>query len=600
MVIYWHLSDAYQISYGNTRANMYGVTAVPTVWFDGVYEQVGTSEAAYISYTNTRLAAPTPVEIESKGVINADGGWVDAKFRAVDSVPYGTMTARFVAIEETSQEYPWTAREVASPATVSLSAAGDTVVVSRNFNVTWAVQGDLDIVVFLEDTSPLEVVNAQIVPFAYNPSFASPDFAIEADYGDTTVHSATLTNSGAVPDTFTVTFSQDVLPANVTTSDWAGDYREAGGSWTTGPSTFALDPGESVDLEVRLIDNIGNTPGLGLSSLNAQSQGAAEATAVASFATFVDQRSILIVDDDGGQSLETHLQTALADTGLAARTWDADSLGRPTLGELSSYWAVLWTTGGSNCSQVSQADEAAMIDYLDQGGNLYLASADFLSSRSGATAFTTDYLHIDSWTSDMGGFSMAGVAGDPISDGMALGQSGGPVPTSAADRFTLLSGADVIFAAFGNPTGLKAEESGHKVVFTAFPFENVKTGTADPSNQKTLVSRILSWFEISTGADDQAVAWKGMSLEQNVPNPFNPVTQVAFTVPGGAERATVKVYDVRGRLVSVLFDGSVDGGRQVVRWDGRGPGGANAASGIYFVRLEANGERSERKMTLLK
>jgi len=599
-IIYWHLSDSYQISYGNTRANLFGVTAVPTVEFDGVYEQVGTSQSAYISYTNARLGVETPVEIDSKGVINENGGWVEATFRAVDTVPYGTMTARFVVIEETSTEYPWTAREIASAATVNLSAAGDSVVVSRTFDVAWTVQGELDVIVWLEDTSPLQVVNAQIMPFAYNPSFDSPDFAIEAGYGETTVHSATLSNSGAVPDTFTVTFTQDVLPDGVSTSDWAGDYRELGGSWTTGASVFALDPGEEVELEVRLSDNIGTAKGLALSSLHAQSEGAEEATALGTFATFVDQRSLLIVDDDGGTALEAHLQTALADTGLAARTWDADVLGRPPLSELSSYWAVLWTTGGSDCSQVSQADETAMMGYLDQGGNLYLASNEFLSSHSEATTFITDYLHISSWLDDAGGFSMAGVAGDPISDGMALGQSGGPLPTSWTDSF-VLSGADVVFNALGSPRGMRVDENGYRLVFTAFPFENVKTGTSDPSNQKTLVARVLAWFDATTGVEDggDVVAAK-LSLEQNSPNPFNPETAIAFTVPGGSERATLSVYDVNGRLVRVLFDGAVDGSRQIAPWNGRDDAGATMASGVYFARLSANGNESFRKMTLLK
>ena len=599
-MIYWHLSDAYQISYGVTRANLYDVAAVPTVEFDAVHEQVGTSQSAYVSYIDNRLATHTPVEIESKGVINAGGGWVEATFRAVDTVPYGTMTARFVVIEETSLEYPWTAVEVSSPATVTLSAPGDSFVVSRTFSMTRPVRGDLDVVVFLEDMSPLEVVNAQIMPLAYNPSFVSPDFALEAELGETSIHSVTLKNSGAVPDTFTVSFTQDVLPDGVGPTDWSADYREAGGSWTTGESAFSLNQGEEVDLEVRLMDNIGTASGLSVSSLHAQSQGAAEATAIASCAVFVGQRSILLVDDDSGASLETYFQTALADTGLVAHTWDAETRGRPTLAELSSYWAVLWTTGGSDCTQLSQADESAMMGYLELGGNLYLSSNDFLSSRTAASEFIADYLHIASWTGDMGGFNVVGVAGDPISDGMTLGQSGGPISPDGSDAFVLSDG-DVIFNFYGSPRGLKVEEGDHKVVFTAFPFENVKTTTTSPSNQKTLVARILSWFEASAGIDDGDLpVAAGLVLEQNVPNPFNPDTRIAFTVPGGARRASLEVYDVKGRLITTLHDGPVDGGRQVVRWMGRDEHGADVASGVYFVRLEADGDRSYRKMTLLK
>ncbi|MFH1502538.1 MAG: FlgD immunoglobulin-like domain containing protein [Candidatus Eisenbacteria bacterium] len=565
-----------------------------------MYEQVGTSASAYLNYTNARLAVPTPVTIESKGVINEDGGWVTATFKAVDTVARESLTARFAVIEETSLEYPWTAREVASPATVTLSVAGDSMVVTRNFNVTWAVQGELDVLVWIEDPSPLEVLNAQIMPFAYNPGLASPDFALEAGYGETTVHTATLSNDGAVPDTITVTMTQDVTPAGVTSTDWVADYREAGGSWTTGPSVFVLLPDEEVDLEVRLVDTIGTTPGLGVTSLHATSGGTGNPTADAAFATFVDQPSLLVIDDDGGASLETHIETALSDNSLMAQSFDADALGRPSLGQLNSYWAVLWTTAGSDCSQFTNSDESNMKAYLDQGGNLFLASNDFLSSHLIASSFISDYLHVDTWSSDVGGFAMVGVAGDPVSDGMSLGQAGGPLPTAGNDSF-VLTGGDEIFASLSTTRGMKVEENGHKLVFIAFPFENVKTTIADPSNQKSLIDRILSWFELATGVEESdSVVARRLALEQNAPNPFNPKTAISFTVPGGAADAKLEVYSVAGKLVATLYEGPLSPERHTVVWDGKDAEGQNMASGIYFARLAADGAEAFRKMTLLK
>lgn len=523
-----------------------------------------------------------------------------ATFKAVEPVTHGNMTAHFVVIEETSFEYPWTAREVAPTASVSLSAPGDSVVVTRNFTGGAWSGGDLDVLVFIEDRTPWEIVNAQIMPPAYRPLFAAPAFASEIGYGETAIYPTTLENDGSVPDTITVTMSQDVLPDGVGPGDWVASYREAGGSWGTGPAVFVLGPNEEVNLEVRLVDGIGTTPGLGAVSLTALSGGTGGATAIASFATFVEQASILLVDDDEGNTLETHLVTALADTGLMAMVFDADLRGRPTLGELSSYWAVLWTTGGSDATQVSLSDEANMASYLDQGGNLYLSSHDLLSSHGSATTFITDYLHITSWSSDAGGFSMAGVAGDEISDGMALGQMGGPISTAYTDKF-ISTGGDVIFNALGMPTGMKADEDGHKIVFTSFPFENVKTTTAYPSNQKTLISRIIAWFKGSAGVDDpDGPAFAKIELAQNKPNPFNPVTTIAFAVPEGTTSATLEVYSVSGRLVATLHDGPLTPGRHSVVWDGRDGDGAGLASGVYFARLAADGEEVFRRMTLLK
>jgi hypothetical protein len=405
---------------------------------------IGANQSAYESYLENRLAQPTPVEIDAKGVIDESGGWVDVTFRAVDTVPYGTMRAHFVVIEETSFEYPWTAREVAPTAMVTLSSVGDTVEVTRNFVGGYRADGDLDVIVFLEDESPHEVVNAQIMPPAYRPLFEAPSFASEIAYLETAIYPTTLENAGSLPDTFTVTLSQDVLPDGVGPGDWVASYREAGGTWQTDPSAYVLAPDEQVELEVRLVDTIGTTAGLGVVSLTASSAGNVEAVAIASFATFVEQASILVVDDDGGAALETHLETALADTGLMAMVYDADARGRPTLSDLNSYWAVLWTTGGSDCTQLSLADEANMAAYLDQGGNLYLSSPNLLSSHGATpTPFIADYLHIITWSSGAGGFSMAGVDGDPISDGMSLGQMGGPISPGHTDHFPRRWGPDL-------------------------------------------------------------------------------------------------------------------------------------------------------------
>ncbi len=88
-------------------------------------------------------------------------------------------------------------------------------------------------------------------------------------------------------------------------------------------------------------------------------------------------------------------------------------------------------------------------------------------------------------------------------------------------------------------------------------------------------------------------------LVQNTPNPFNPVTTVAYDVPRDSE-VSVRVYDVAGRLVRTLVDGVQDAGAHQIVWDGRSDRGESVGSGIYFCVMEAPGFRDSRKMTLLK
>jgi hypothetical protein len=88
-------------------------------------------------------------------------------------------------------------------------------------------------------------------------------------------------------------------------------------------------------------------------------------------------------------------------------------------------------------------------------------------------------------------------------------------------------------------------------------------------------------------------------LGQSYPNPFNRSTRIAFGL-GEAAEISLGVYDVSGRLVRVLVDGSRDARAYEVEWDGTDARGKRVASGVYFYRLTA-GERTHiRKAVLLR
>jgi hypothetical protein len=87
---------------------------------------------------------------------------------------------------------------------------------------------------------------------------------------------------------------------------------------------------------------------------------------------------------------------------------------------------------------------------------------------------------------------------------------------------------------------------------------------------------------------------KEYSLAQNYPNPFNPVTSIEFGLPKDA-RVKVAVYNILGQEVAELVHGDLEAGYHVVQWDGE-----NAASGIYFYRIQANDFTKTRRMVLMK
>ncbi len=84
------------------------------------------------------------------------------------------------------------------------------------------------------------------------------------------------------------------------------------------------------------------------------------------------------------------------------------------------------------------------------------------------------------------------------------------------------------------------------------------------------------------------------------PNPFKTSVLVRFALPSPM-RVSLRVYDVRGQLVEALVDGQVySPGDHRLSWSGLNREGQQVASGIYFMRLEAGGSTSTRRVVYLK
>ena len=98
----------------------------------------------------------------------------------------------------------------------------------------------------------------------------------------------------------------------------------------------------------------------------------------------------------------------------------------------------------------------------------------------------------------------------------------------------------------------------------------------------------------ATGVSNLPLAF---GLRPCYPNPFRGGTSMQLALPWGADVA-LRIYSPAGRLVRTLHDGRLEGGTHGFSWDGRDSTGRRAASGVYFVRVNA-GERAESKKVVL-
>jgi hypothetical protein len=89
------------------------------------------------------------------------------------------------------------------------------------------------------------------------------------------------------------------------------------------------------------------------------------------------------------------------------------------------------------------------------------------------------------------------------------------------------------------------------------------------------------------------------TLEQNMPNPFNPMTTIKYSIAQDTD-VSLMVYDVSGQRVRTLVDNHQRADVYKVTWDGINDSGQRVASGMYFYKLVAGKFVQTRKMVLLK
>lgn len=158
-----------------------------------------------------------------------------------------------------------------------------------------------------------------------------------------------------------------------------------------------------------------------------------------------------------------------------------------------------------------------------------------------------------------------------------------------------LSNAQTRLVLFSQSSGASQSTAGNVSIVSAFgqPLFGSSSGSGvSVMSGYATYSGIMHLLNVNAS---RPLAPKIFFLQQNFPNPFNPLTTIEFTVPYAGE-AVLKVYNSVGQEVATLFHQKAEAGeyhRSV--FDAR-----NLASGIYFARLMFDGRQQLRKLVLLK
>jgi hypothetical protein len=185
-----------------------------------------------------------------------------------------------------------------------------------------------------------------------------------------------------------------------------------------------------------------------------------------------------------------------------------------------------------------------------------------------------------------GGFQAAQAGGSSSETGQA-GRREGPLlrVRGAEDPVTLRLGAS---KPSSKAPGQELESRSIRVVDAATGGKQVEARLTGESPAATVPAGIER-LRVQVGKGPKAFA-----LENPYPNPSGGRATLKYAVPEEAD-LTIAVYDVLGRRVVTLADGKKAAGTYRARLDG-----SRLSSGVYFARMEAEGFRETRRLTILR
>ncbi len=122
-------------------------------------------------------------------------------------------------------------------------------------------------------------------------------------------------------------------------------------------------------------------------------------------------------------------------------------------------------------------------------------------------------------------------------------------------------------------------------------------GSWSPATVDFFIRCIVDYGEVGVAEQDQIPAY--FALYPAYPNPARNITNIKFALPKPT-KVQLQIYDLTGRVVRTLVDGTLPAGYHTVQWDGRNDQGRRVAQGVYFYRFQAESYRSVKKLLLVR
>ncbi|HRE41470.1 MAG TPA: T9SS type A sorting domain-containing protein, partial [Ignavibacteria bacterium] len=124
-----------------------------------------------------------------------------------------------------------------------------------------------------------------------------------------------------------------------------------------------------------------------------------------------------------------------------------------------------------------------------------------------------------------------------------------------------------------------------KISWAYSRFQNLGVHTVTGGDSTRIITNIIP---ITTEIPDKFI------LFQNFPNPFNPETNISFSLFETGV-VTLTIYDITGKEIEVLLNKTMNTGEYSINWNAK-----NYPGGVYFYKLSSDNFNETKKMILIK
>ncbi|KAA3613076.1 MAG: T9SS C-terminal target domain-containing protein [Calditrichaeota bacterium] len=260
---------------------------------------------------------------------------------------------------------------------------------------------------------------------------------------------------------------------------------------------------------------------------------------------------------------------------------------------LGEYSTIIWISNKTQ-SDFDNWQKLPMIDYLNEGGNIILATKfgqffidDMMREYLGINWDEKENSLIKNYLS-----AYSGLVDMPVTSNMPL--------IALFDTTTANENSTLLFKTtegFDNAKGAgvwsNPAKGGDFVYLASRPwlFDN----DALRANMVYMLDNYMNEQVVSIEESEKKIIPQKFEISNVYPNPFNPIAQIDFSLPQ-SRNITITIFDLIGKKVATLLNNvTYKAGKHTVSWDA-----TKLASGLYFIQLVAGKNIQTRKAILMK